>query len=506
MKIRLSSAVPGTVKIRGPDNAWWPITSVTGCSFSIEEMGVKGVSIFLSLRPCHAYTVSPTKITLPIKFADADLRRLRILELQCPYYSPTSTLPTTHPGQTPQLKVFCSDHSMSVDLPSGPQYALMLQGTESGQSSGHRHCGYTMNEGENGRIVLSVPFTSCYMSGQGNKRNIFLKYQTLSGQEGEVPLSCTITPPIKKQGCEISDDLRLLCGHGPVSPAECQTLGCCYCSRTHACYYPLDECTPDRHMIFIVPASLTDPPLSTSSLFTPGKNTCFPQKVTSSFALFKIPLDGCGVHKYEVGHTKIYMVEILNSLYAISLNYGTITRDSPVRLIVECRHSPSAHVSVAYLVKTPSLGPAIQAQGVFGVQLRIAKDGSYTDYYPQYHLPLSRLLQHPLYLEVRLLNPPDDNTVLLVHYCLAYPRSAQAAWVLNYDGCPNQLDPTGHLPTSSPSPLSHTRRFTIRTFQFLSSDLSYSDEEIYFMCSTEVCSQSDGPCVEGCFHFPSAGK
>lgn len=139
-----------------------------------------------------------------------------------------------------------------------------------------------------------------------------------------------------------------------------------------------------------------------------------------------------------------------------------------IRLIVECRHSPTAHVSVGYLVKTPSLGPSIQAPGVFGVQLRISKgtlflegsgvrfilnfvvlcreilclqssaicppDENYTDYYPQYHRPLSSLLKQPLYLEVHLLNPPDDNVVLLVHYCLAYPRSAQAAWVLIYDG------------------------------------------------------------------------
>lgn len=61
-------------------------------------------------------------------------------------------------------------------------------------------------------------------------------------------------------------------------------------------------------------------------------------------------------------------------------------------------------------------------------------DENYTDYYPQYHLPLSRLLKQPLHLEVRLLNPPDPSMVLLVHYCLAYPRSARAAWVLNYDG------------------------------------------------------------------------
>lgn len=32
-----------------------------------------------------------------------------------------------------------------------------------------------------------------------------------------------------------------------------------------------------------------------------------------------------------VGKTMIYMVEVINKVQSISLNYGTITRDSPVR-------------------------------------------------------------------------------------------------------------------------------------------------------------------------------
>lgn len=42
------------------------------------------------------------------------------------------------------------------------------------------------------------------------------------------------------------------------------------------------------------------------------------------------------------------------------------------RLFVECRYIPGS-VSVSYMVKTPTLGPAVHNRGVFGVQLRIAK-------------------------------------------------------------------------------------------------------------------------------------
>lgn len=44
------------------------------------------------------------------------------------------------------------------------------------------------------------------------------------------------------------------------------------------------------------------------------------------------------------------------------------------------------------------------------------------------------LLGKPLYLEVRLLNAPDPSLVLLVHFCVAYPRSGKAVWLLLYNG------------------------------------------------------------------------
>lgn len=61
-------------------------------------------------------------------------------------------------------------------------------------------------------------------------------------------------------------------------------------------------------------------------------------------------------------------------------------------------------------------------------------DAQYSSYYPQYHRPLQKLLEKPLYMEVRLLNNSDPTLVLLVHYCVAYPRSRNAVWILLYNG------------------------------------------------------------------------
>ncbi|XP_068583791.1 zona pellucida sperm-binding protein 4 [Cebidichthys violaceus] len=320
----------------------------------------------------------------------------------------------------------------------------------------------------------------------------------------EAQFSCPVVIPGSGQECNVPSEQRLPCGPGSVSHPQCLSMGCCFGNHPPACYYPMDECTIDRHFVFSVPASLTEPPLSPGLLVVASNSTCKSQRVTSDYALFKIPMDGCGTRRVTVGNAVIYMVEVINMVQTLSLNYGTITRDSSVRLLVECRFLPGTALSVSYLVKTPTLGPEVPAQGVFGVQLRIAKDAQYSSYYPQNHPPLQMLLGKPLYLEVRLLNAPDPSLVLLVHFCVAYPLSGKAVWLLLYNGCPNPYDPTLQQSLVSdpqpPTPQAQTRRFTISTFQFLpDGEFRDPNEENNFMCSTEICSPHDGPCVEGCF-------
>ncbi|XP_060717040.1 uncharacterized protein LOC132839857 isoform X1 [Tachysurus vachellii] len=421
-----------------------------------------------------------------------------------------------------QPQVSCHSKDMSVTFPPGPISGLTVKSPVVGIKGGIKevlfdeapsHCGYLIKKNQDGGINIILPYTSCHMAHQNGEYRILLKYHTADGHRNEASLSCQV--PMNHE-CSLLSEQRLPCGPSSVSASECRNLGCCYIPDSQTCYYPMDECTSDRHFVFSVPASLTEPPLSPALLAAAGNRSCTPQRVVADTALFKIPLDDCGAHRYEVGNTVIYMLEILNTLHSVTLNYGTITRDSPFRLLVECRYLPGTVASVGYLVKSPSLGPSIQAQGVFGVQLRIAKDQQYSSYYPQYHRPLRKLLGKPLYLEVRLLNPLDPSMVLLVHYCVAYPRSAHSAWVLIYDGCPNPLDVTpSHEPPAAPPEglANNVRRFTVSTFQFLENSRKEmtaggeeegEEEEVYFMCATEVCLPSEGPCVEGCIgHSPS---
>ncbi|XP_014034088.2 uncharacterized protein [Salmo salar] len=522
MMVSLPSALLDSIQVKDQMNGWVSISSApAACRYILQMSEGGGVILHSPLPACHsqAMALNPHQLSLPLKFWDTVLGKYRTLELHCPStvtpspHTTTTTLPpTTHtrPPTPPKPHVFCSARHMRVELPPGPISGIVvkdIKGNAMSLKDAPKHCGYVASKGKDGMINLNLPFNSCHMTVQGKEHRMSVIYSTLNGQKGKAQLSCPVSIPVSHQECNLPSDQRLPCGRRPLSQAECLSLGCCYSTKPSACYYSMDECTLDRHFVFSVPASLTDPPLSPALLTAAGNPTCSPQRVTPDYALFKIPLGGCGTHRYEVGQTVIYMVEIINTVQSVTLNYGTITRDSPIRLLVECQYTPGSVVSVGFLVKTPSLGPSIQAQGVLGVQLRIATDVQYSSFYPQYHRPLQMLLGKPLHLEVRLLNPPDDKVVLLVHYCVAYPRSGQTVWVLLYNGCPNHLDPASQKPHPSPPPppfhQGQTRRFTISTFQFLTSGQTQAledHEEIYFMCSTEVCSPLDGSlCVEGCF-------
>ncbi|XP_062389339.1 proline-rich protein 36 [Sardina pilchardus] len=550
--VSLPTAHLDSIQLREAGDSWVSVASTQPhCHYEVTP-ALMGALFSSPLPACHSRQHDDRSIlSLPLRFWDVVLGRYHHLDLLCqaPILPPTTTtapttppttvtvpvpvpstttegagqwtlvppVPTDLPSPVPKPAVLCSAQHMAVAPPPGPVSALVikdLNGNEVKMEDAPVHCGYKVSMGKSNQITITLPFNSCHMMVKGNEHTVVLSYQLWDGRQAQAQLSCPLPTPPSTPRCDVPSEQWVACAPGPVSAPQCHLLGCCHDPATGACYYPMDECTADGHFVFSVPSTILSPPLNPATLFAGGNLSCPPWRATPEYALFKIPLDGCGAHKFEVGQTVIYMVEILNTVQAVSLNYGTITRDSPVRVLVECRYLPGSVVSVGYLVKRPSLGPSIQAQGVFGVQLRIAEDHTYAAYYPQYHRPLGLLLGRPLHLEVRLLNPPDPEVVLLVHYCVAYPRSAHAAWVLIYDGCPNPLDPAPQVTPTPPLPDTprQTRRFTVSTFQFLTNedtkdtkdmedttDPSHSDEEIYFMCSTEICSPSDGPCVEGCF-------
>ncbi|XP_029914095.1 uncharacterized protein LOC115363898 [Myripristis murdjan] len=297
------------------------------------------------------------------------------------------------------------------------------------------------------------------------------------------------------------------CGLGPVSNVDCSSLLSC-------CSYPVNECTAGQHFVFAVPDSVVEPTVGPPALLSEVSNvSCTPQRLTSNPDLYTVPLEGCGVHTHMAGQTVVHLLDIHGS-QPLQQEHSSMQEGFPVRLLVECKTSPGSPGKVKLQVMDPSPSPPVQSTpATVTVQLRIATDESFTSYHPEAHLPLSLVKGRPVYLEVGLLNHPEPDLVLLVHYCLVYTYTPYASWMLIYDGCPKHGDSQLLLPPPpSPSHPHHIRRLAITSFLSLptqspsrQSHGGYShleDPEMYFMCSTEVCSAADGDCTVGCISSP----
>ncbi|XP_016380048.1 zona pellucida sperm-binding protein 1-like [Sinocyclocheilus rhinocerous] len=452
-----------------------------------------------------------------------------------------------------KLAVYCNNDTMKVILPAGSLSQVKVLGASVIESvlGAPAACGYSLTQ-DHGDNVLVVDYTGCHVTLEDGHYTLRVLYPDEAGQLDIATVSCDANqrlavslkqlsvrsdqmpvcaklpptqpsqaspalPPAgplllnsKPGGCSISADQRVLCGTSDITQDGCLAKGCCFDAETAVCYYPMDECTADKNFVFVVYNDFANISVNPMSLMVAGKPGCKPVISNKDFAIFKFSVSECETRSFVIGETIIYLAEVQTIIRVRNLKYGMISRDNPIRLMVECRYrrvaaSPMVGgpvlVSAGYMVMSPSLPPYLMSEGLFGVQLLISMDETFTKFYPRCHQPLHVFLGKPVYLELRLKSRKPAAT-LIVHYCVAYPRSAQSALILLFDGCPNPLDSGStsilymkHLPQNR-----HQRRFEIKAFQFM--DLStrkYLNEEIYFMCSTEVCLPSGSPCTETCF-------
>ncbi|XP_034560250.1 zona pellucida sperm-binding protein 4-like isoform X2 [Notolabrus celidotus] len=425
------------------------------------------------------------------------------------------------------LDVVCSDDGFQVMLPNGLLSEVKVLGSKDMMSitEAPDSCGYEVNFFTN---TLSVPFTGCNVK-HTDSYSLQLLYVDDFGQTQVATVTCEESPksgsgpfprtsgptkkcnnpttPSKAQNCAVASGERVPCGQSGMSSADCEKMGCCVDPSQSTCYYPMDECTGDQHFVFAIRSDSASIPIDPTKLVLPASPNCKPVIVNDKVAIFKFKVTECGARAYTVGETKIYLAEVQTIVQALNLKYGAITRSDPLRFMVECRYgktggTPQSLASIGYMVKTPSssLPSQVVSNGLYGVQLRLAKDSTYKSYLATNSQPLKLLLGNPVYLELRLKSPKPD-AVIIVNYCIAYPRSANNALVLVYEGCANPYDPNvsilkvSNLPTNR-----YQRRFVVTAFQFMDQKTNkYLDEEIYFMCSSEVCRTTEKKCEERCF-------
>ncbi|XP_041096402.1 uncharacterized protein LOC121308199 [Polyodon spathula] len=408
----------------------------------------------------------------------------RLRHMKCRVLAKREILPPPSlPPHPAAVSVSCSEGCMTVLLPAGPLDLVKVKDDSNNLvevQSAPSACGYTLEEKDE-KTVFTVSYTACHVKTLNNFYVLTVLFTLYSGVMREVTVSSCPVPPnlIPREGCMIPAEQQLPCGPSKISPAQCRARGCCMNSRTSRCFYPLEMCTADKHFVFAVYRKSFNTEINTASLAIAGDQSCLPVLCTPDYAIFKFPVTGCGTRTFVVGETTVYLAEVQSLIQQRHWSYGIITSDSPSSLIVECRYSKKNLASTGFLVKTPTAFHPAPHLGLFEVQLQIAKDGTFSQFYPSSSLPLSLLLGSRVYLELSLINPTDPSLVLLVHYCIAYPHSSSAVWVLLYQGCLNVLDygssATLHVHDQPPNSKLR-RRFSLRTFQFLSSGLALDEE------------------------------
>ncbi|MBN3290635.1 ZP4 protein, partial [Polypterus senegalus] len=475
----------------------------------IDKMG-RMVAVQQAPKKCGYHLAEAKKISFLIPYKACDVKIMDHHYTLAVAYTPTSggqrkvivKCPVIGKPPSPlEAGVSCDEDCMSIDLPTGPldQVKVVDEYHNAVTVKQSVHCGYNLSSGV-GKLHFSAFYKACHVKIQNGHHVLTVLYTTSVGTHGEVQLKCPVHDLVFHQGCDLPRKKQVQCGPSGIYPNVCRSKGCCVDPKTSHCFYPMDTCTSDGHFVFAVYRTSSKPDVDPGSLYV-SDHSCAPVICTPDFAVFKIPLTGCGTHRFVIGETSIYLADVFGKRYKNHQIYGQILRHTPYHSQIECRYSKGTHASAGYMVVNSPALPDVVSSGELGIVLRIAKDDGYATFFPDTQVPLRYLLGSKIYLEVKIVNPPTPEVVLLVHYCIAYPRSSENVWVLMYNGCPNALDyGTGlHLKDHNWQPVpKHTRRFDVTTFQFMDAKENLLDEEIYFMCSTEICSHKES-CVEGCF-------
>ncbi|XP_041098137.1 zona pellucida sperm-binding protein 4-like [Polyodon spathula] len=263
-----------------------------------------------------------------------------------------------------------------------------------------------------------------------------------------------------------------------------------------------NKCTRDGQFIFLVQQTDTLPTLRLDTVEVKGQGSCAPVVNTGTALVFLFPVTECGARRTETADGLVYVVEVTGDPEIEAGGFGPITRDSYLRLQLQCLYSRSGTES--HEMSVLNLHPP-QPAASFGnvtVEMRIAKDSSFTRFFPSSSLPLTRSLRDPIFVEVRILPPASPRLSLVLRDCFAYPSSQQSLWVLLYDGCPNYMDQlfsSTLLKVNSVDQPSHYQRFNVQAFTFI--DLQTggtSEEEMYFYCWVEVCDRDSENCLSKC--------
>ncbi|XP_040860094.1 zona pellucida sperm-binding protein 1 [Ochotona curzoniae] len=284
----------------------------------------------------------------------------------------------------------------------------------------------------------------------------------------------------------------------------CEQVGCCY-DRTKEvpCYYGNTatlQCFRNGSFTLVVSREMALAHRITLAnihlAYAPSR--CPPAQKTNTFVVFHAPLTHCGTTVQVTGRQLIYENQLESDIDIQKGPQGSVTRDSSFQLHIRCIFNASDFLPIqADVFSPPSPAPVTQS-GPLRLELRIAKDETFSSFYEEGDYPLVRLLREPVHVEVRLLQRTDPRLVLLLHQCWATPGAnpfQQPQWPLLKDGCPFKGDSyrtqVVALDRAALPFWSHYQRFTVATFTLLDSVAQRALRgQVYFFCSASACHPS----------------
>ncbi|XP_052618834.1 zona pellucida sperm-binding protein 1 isoform X1 [Peromyscus californicus insignis] len=312
-------------------------------------------------------------------------------------------------------------------------------------------------------------------------------------------------------GTHLPQQCQVASGHIPCmanssSKEACQQAGCCYDNtREVPCYYGNTatlQCFRSGYFTLVMSqeTALTHKVILNNVHLAYAPSGCLPTQKTSAFVVFHVPLALCGTTIQVVGEQLIYENQLVSNIDVQKGPQGSITRDNVFRLHVRCIFNASDFLPIQASIFPPQPPAPVTQSGPLRLELRIAKDKTFSSYYQESDYPLVRLLQEPVHVEVHLLQRADPSLVLVLHQCWATPAVSpfqQPQWPILSHGCPFKGDnyrtqlvavDRAELPFWS-----HYQRFTIATFTLLdSSSQNALRGLVYFFCSASVC-YPEGP-------------
>ncbi|CAJ0916627.1 unnamed protein product [Ranitomeya imitator] len=387
-------------------------------------------------------------------------------------------------------------------------------------------CGIWITPEDDGYVVIFTQYIGCYVQMLDNNYMMTIFLEGNSSGEWEVyqkeDLMCPISQlstlgvgdsPSPSECSDVPRENRLACISPPVSQNDCLQNDCCYDqtdTRT-PCYFGnkvTAHCTRDGMLSIAVSKDVTLPSLILTSVKFPRARgpECEPIAQNNAFLLYRFPLSACGTTQTVDGSTLRYENDLAADIDVQTSKGSSITRDSTFRLHIRCGFTASDSLPVRVEVFTlPPPSPAA-SQGPLNLEMRIALNDQYRQYYGDEDYPITKVLRDSIYVEVRILNRRDPGVVLVLDQCWATnainPQELPQ-WPILLDGCPFDGDnymtqPLTIQDASLEFPL-HYQRFIVKTFAFYSAGQASLGELVYFHCSASACVQSSqNQCAARC--------